>query len=99
VRGGRGGSEWQVEQQPPVYDEHADYYQHFPNQHTSGDANENQGMWFGATQNGMVAIANTNGIVVKWSETQIVVTVPEGFREGKYPSGRMTFKVTLVIPG
>jgi hypothetical protein len=37
-----------------------------------------KGCGFGATQNGMVAIANTNGIVVKWSETQIVVTVREG---------------------
>jgi hypothetical protein len=38
---------------------------------------------FGATQNGMVAIANTIGIVVKWSETQIVVTVPEGISRGQ----------------
>jgi hypothetical protein len=38
---------------------------------------------FGATQNGMVAIANTNGDSRKWSETQIVVTLPEGISRGQ----------------
>jgi hypothetical protein len=42
-----------------------------------------EGCGFGATQNGMVTIANTNGIVVKCSETQIVVTVPEGISRGQ----------------
>lgn len=41
------------------------------------------GTGFGATQNGFVATANTNGIVDSWSDTQIVLTIAPGTTAGK----------------
>jgi IPT/TIG domain/Bacterial Ig-like domain (group 2) len=38
---------------------------------------------FGSVQNGFVALYNTNGLVVSWSNTQIVVTVPQGTDSGQ----------------
>jgi hypothetical protein len=40
------------------------------------------GTGFGATQNGFVATTNTNGTVVSWSDTQIVIVVSAGTTSG-----------------
>jgi hypothetical protein len=41
------------------------------------------GTGFEATQNGFVATANTNGNVVSWSDTQIVISIAPGTASGK----------------
>jgi hypothetical protein len=41
------------------------------------------GTGFAATQNGFVATANTNGNIVSWSDTQIVISIAPGTTSGK----------------
>jgi hypothetical protein len=40
------------------------------------------GCGFGEVQNGYVSIGNKNGIVTDWSDTKIVITVPDNISRG-----------------
>jgi len=59
------------------------------------------GTGFGATQNGLVATQNTNGTVVSWSDTQIVITIAQGtsqsslyVQQGGVESNLASFTIT-----
>jgi hypothetical protein len=41
-----------------------------------------RGCGFGAVQNGFVLIGNRNGIVADWSDTKILITVPDNISRG-----------------